>query len=103
MIPIKNSDQRIHDFVANKIRDFRKGQNLSQEEFSKHVELSRVSIANIETGNQKPTLELVWRISSIFAISIDYFFPNELDLLESQGKKQALNFISELEEMIGQE
>lgn len=101
MITIKNNDPRIHDFVASKIRDLRRERKLSQDEFSKHVDLSRVSIANIETGNQKPTLELVWKISSIFSISIDYFFPNELDFLESKGKTQALDFINELEEMIG--
>ena len=100
MKPIRNNDQQIYEFVASKIRDFRKEQRLSQDEFSKYVELSRVSIANIETGNQKPTLDLIWRISSIFAINIGYFFPDDLDLLKSKGKEQALNFINDLEELI---
>ena len=95
----KNNDQLLYDFVASKIRDFRKDKGLSQDEFSKQVELSRVSIANIELGNQKPTLDLIWRISSIFAVDINDFFPNEIDLLKSQGKNQTVEFINELMEM----
>ncbi|MBA4300485.1 MAG: hypothetical protein C0433_10350 [Cyclobacterium sp.] len=98
MYPVKNSEQLIYDFVASKVREFRKEQNLSQEEFSRYVDLSRVSIANIETGNQKPTLDLVWKISSIFAVKIDYFFPSEIDLLKSSGKNQTIDFINELME-----
>lgn len=98
MTPVKNNDQQLYEFVASKIRDFRKERKLSQDQFSKHVELSRVSIANIEIGNQKPTLDLIWRISSIFAVNIGYFFPSELDLLKSQGKEQTINFINELME-----
>lgn len=103
MVPNRNDDQQLYEFVASRIRDFRKEKKLSQEQFSKYVELSRVSIANIETGNQKPTLDLVWRISSIFTVNIDYFFPNQMDLLKSKGKDQTLSFINELEELIDQD
>lgn len=96
MYPVKISDQLIYEFVASKIRELRKNKNLSQEEFSKYVDLSRVSIANIEIGNQKPTLDLVWKISSIFAVKVDYFFPNEIDILKSSGKNQTVDFINEL-------
>lgn len=96
MKTIKNNEQLLYEFVASRIKDFRKERKLSQDEFSKQVELSRVSIANIELGNQKPTLDLVWKISSIFAINIDYFFPTEIDLLKLEGKKQTISFINEL-------
>lgn len=92
----KNNDQLLYEFVASRIKDFRKERKLSQDEFSKQVELSRVSIANIELGNQKPTLDLVWKISSIFAINIDYFFPTEIDLLKLDGKNRTISFINEL-------
>lgn len=98
MIATKSNDQQIYEFVASRIKNFRNEQKLSQDAFSKYVELSRVSIANIETGNQKPTLELVWRISSLFAVNIQYFFPTDMDLLKSQGKSQTLDFINELEQ-----
>lgn len=90
-----NSD--IYSFVATKIRDFRNERQLSQNAFSKFVNLSRVSIANIETGNQKPTLELIWKISTSFAIGIDHFFPSELDQLKSKGKVDTMNFLNELQ------
>ncbi|MBR09528.1 MAG: hypothetical protein CMP48_17820 [Rickettsiales bacterium] len=97
MTTAKENDRHIYTFVANRIKHLRKEQNLSQDQFSKYVHLSRVSIANIETGNQKPTLELIWKISSLFAVNIQYFFPNDMDILEAKGKNQALNLIKEIE------
>ncbi|MFY0689052.1 MAG: helix-turn-helix transcriptional regulator [Cyclobacteriaceae bacterium] len=97
---MKTPDQinsNIYSFVAAKIKDLRSERQLSQNEFSKHVNLSRVSIANIELGNQKPTLELVWKISTAFAIGIDRFFPTEFDQLKNKGKMNTLNFLNELQ------
>ena len=94
------TEKSIYSYVALRIRHLRTQKNLSQNEFSQHVNLSRVSIANIEIGNQKPTLDLIWKLSSTFAVNVNYFFPVEADLLEVDGKENAANFLKELKESL---
>jgi putative transcriptional regulator len=60
--------------MKNRIRDFRKSKEITQEDLSKQVGVSRQSIISIENGKYNPSLELAYKISKTFDCSIEEVF-----------------------------
>lgn len=56
--------------LGERISSLRNQKGLTQEKLSSLLDLSRVSIVNIEKGRQKPSVYLLFRIAYIFNISI---------------------------------
>lgn len=66
--------------MENRIKDLRKLKQLTQEELSQLVGVSRQSIVAIETGKYNPSLKLAFKIAKQFDCSIeDVFFFGEGD------------------------
>lgn len=71
-------DQSIDAFyiyVGEKVRFHRKKARMDQETLSRHVNLSRTTIINIEKGRQRLSLEHAWLIAKVFGISFDDILP----------------------------
>jgi len=68
-------------YVAEKIKElrinFNAGEGISQSELAKLLGTATNTISRWETGNYRPKLEDLEKLSKIFAISILEFFPNE--------------------------
>jgi len=62
--------EEIYFVLGERIRAFRRQCDLTQEEFSDQVGLSRASIANIESGRQRIYLHDLDRMSEIFGIKL---------------------------------
>ncbi|NSL53240.1 helix-turn-helix transcriptional regulator [Calidifontibacillus erzurumensis] len=60
--------------MKNRIRELRKLNNLTQEELSIKVCVSRQSIIAIESGKYNPSLELAYNISKVFNCRIEDVF-----------------------------
>lgn len=60
--------------MKNKIRELRKKRNMTQEQLSQLVGVSRQSIIAIETGKYNPSLELAYNIAKQFNRSIEEVF-----------------------------
>jgi len=60
--------------MDNRIRDLRIKNNLTQEQLSKKVGVSRQSIVAIERGNYNPSLELAFKIAKEFGLPIEEVF-----------------------------
>lgn len=60
--------------MKNRIRELRKLNNLTQEELSIKVGVSRQSIIAIESGKYNPSLELAYNISKVFNCRIEDVF-----------------------------
>jgi putative transcriptional regulator len=60
--------------MKNRIRDLRKSKEITQEDLSKQVGVSRQSIISIENGKYNPSLELAYKISKTFDCSIEEVF-----------------------------
>lgn len=54
----------------------RKKANLSQNELSKKVNMSRASIVNIEKGRQHPPIHLLWEIAEILHTDVQNLIPD---------------------------
>ncbi len=55
--------ERLYEFVGRTIRQIRAEARLSQTALAKRCGLTRGSIANIELGNQRPTLHTLWTVA----------------------------------------
>ena len=72
-----------YEKLGRRIKKLREETNLSQEELSKKVGISRVSISQIEKGERKVSAEEISRISQIFNISSDILldFKKEIEVI----------------------
>lgn len=60
--------------MKNRIRELRKEKQITQEELSKQVGVSRQSIIAIESGKFNPSIELAYNISKVFNCMIEEVF-----------------------------
>lgn len=75
------------ELVAKKLKSIRNKKGLSQIQVAKIVGLSRVSIANIEIGNQKPNLQLVYKFAIAFRCSLNDILPKPEEVLDLESIK----------------
>ena len=54
------------------LKKIREDNNLTQEELAKKVNTSRSNIANYENNKNKPSVEVLEKLSLLFNVSIDY-------------------------------
>ena len=60
--------------MKNKIKVFRAINDLTQESLAKKVRVSRQTINAIEKGKYLPSLDLAFKISKLFEVSIEEIF-----------------------------
>lgn len=60
--------------MENRIRELRKTKQMTQEQLSQLVGVSRQSIVAIETGKYNPSLKLAFKIAKQFECSIEDVF-----------------------------
>ena len=66
--------------IGQRIRHFRKGQGLSQEELAERVHISTTHMSHIETANTKPSFGVIVALAIALNVSIDYLvFGDERD------------------------
>ncbi|WP_047986136.1 helix-turn-helix transcriptional regulator [Ornithinibacillus californiensis] len=65
--------------MKTKIREKRTERNMTQEELSQLLEVSRQTIISLEKGKYKPSLVLAHKLAQIFECSIEELFIFEGD------------------------
>lgn len=68
--------------MKNKLKDYRKDAELSQEDLAKAVGVSRQSINAIERGRYDPSLELAFKLSEYFDCQIGDLFEPDIQISE---------------------
>jgi transcriptional regulator with XRE-family HTH domain len=65
---VKSKRKRVsnYEFIVHRIKELRKAKGWDQQQFSKKIGLSRVSVSNIERGRHKISLEQFERICKVF-------------------------------------
>lgn len=64
--------------LREKIKTERLKLNLSQEELSEEIFVSRVTVSNWETGKTYPDIESLLLLSKVFSVSVDYSVKEEV-------------------------
>lgn len=72
---IKKDDKNVIDFkmVGNRIRKIRKLRKITQSELAAACGCTNNHLSAIENGINKPSIELIMKISLILDASVDYF------------------------------
>ena len=63
--------------MENKIKQYRKLKNITQEEMAALLNVTRQSYINYESGETEPSFETLKKISKILNVSIDSLLNNE--------------------------
>ncbi|NJD02417.1 MAG: helix-turn-helix transcriptional regulator [Ruminiclostridium sp.] len=66
--------------MKNSLRELRQQDNMTQEELGELLNVSCQTIISIESGRYNPSLELAFKISWIFMLSIEKIFIFEEDV-----------------------
>jgi len=62
--------------MKNRLKVMRAERNWTQEELGKRVGVSRQAIHALETEKHDPSLDLAYRISKEFAVTVEQIFEN---------------------------
>lgn len=62
-------------FIGEKIKEFRKKNNLNQSDLAKRIGVSNTSISEYERGNVNIDADTLFQIAEVFEIKVDDFFP----------------------------
>ena len=72
-------------YNPNSIKELRLSIKLTQERFAAKCGISRQYLNNLEQGKQKPTTDILDKISETFGVDDIYFFTPRLACVQSEG------------------
>lgn len=70
--------------VGNKIKAFRERQGLSQDHLADYLNLSRVTISMIESGDRTIDMEKLERLANLFGVELSVFFSDDEGKFETE-------------------
>jgi transcriptional regulator with XRE-family HTH domain len=81
-------DHRLYSLIGARVRRIRESQTprMSQEDLARILELKRTSITNIERGNQKLTVDAIYRLCERFGLGIHEIMPPVSDVTCAQER-----------------
>lgn len=59
--------------VGNKIKNLRKSQKITQQDFADKIGVSRSTLSCYEIGQRTPSLKTLQHIADMFGVGLDYF------------------------------
>ncbi len=60
--------------MKNRIEEIRKARGVKQEELAKALGVSRQTISSLENGRYNPSVELAYKLSKYFGMTIEEVF-----------------------------
>lgn len=92
-------DFDLYEITGLKIKNFRENLKISQTDLGEIVELTRSSIANIESGRQKVQIDTLYKIAQTLEVEIQDLLPKLVDLTsDNRDMFDMKNYDKELQE-----
>lgn len=60
--------------MKNRVEEIRKARGVNQEELAKALGVSRQTISSLENGRYNPSIELAYKLSKYFGMTIEEVF-----------------------------
>lgn len=79
-------NEELHREIGFRIQQRRRIQRISQEELAAMLEVSRSSVANIERGRQKLSVQVLWQISQALRSEFSSLLPEPANLDDQRSK-----------------
>ena len=76
--------ERLYELVGQKVERQRREAKLSQTQLAQRCGFARGSIANIESGRQRPTLHTLWTLADALSIDMRSLLPSPDEFLTSE-------------------
>ncbi|MFW3588922.1 helix-turn-helix domain-containing protein [Vagococcus fluvialis] len=73
--------------IANKLKNKRKEHNLTQEQISQKLHVSRQTISNWETGKSVPDIYNLVELSNLYDISLDELIKEDIVMMKELKKE----------------
>lgn len=85
--------------LTQQIKKLRIGQNLSQDDVTEKLYISRQAISKWENGEATPDIDKLVQLAEIFGVSLDYLVlgkePEKEIVVEQRGKMNGWEFLNE--------
>jgi len=78
--------EQLYIAIGSRIKRIREAADMTQEDLARILELKRTSITNIERGNQKPTLDTLYRLCERFGLEISKLIPPVSEVTREDGR-----------------
>ena len=82
--------------ISNQIKNYRKQKNLSQEELTEKIYVSRQTISNWETGKSYPDVHNLLLLSTLYDISIDELIKGDVEMMKEKITSNELQSLSKM-------
>ena len=82
-------NEELNKIISSKVETIRKENGLTQASLAQILGLTRVSICNIELGNQKLSADKIYVLCCIFNVEPTYFFP-EIKKIDFYGLRKVV-------------
>lgn len=76
--------ERLYELVGRKVERQRREAKLSQTQLAQSCGFARGSIANIESGRQRPTLHTLWALADALRVDMRSLLPSPEEFLMSE-------------------
>ena len=93
--------ERLYELVGRNLARRRREARCSQTQLAKRCGLARGSVANIESGNQRPTLHTLWILANALGIDVRSLLPAQDELLGSEGGTTSARISNRLKKVAG--
>ena len=80
--------------MGDRLRELRLRKNMSQEEISKQIGITRSAYSHYEINNRQPVYETLIKLSTFFDVSLDYIIGGESIKNESSASPEAIEITS---------
>jgi len=84
--------------VALKLREYRKINNMTQDEVAKHLKIARVTYSRYESGEHEMTYESLAILSTLYSVSIDSLLGRSNPEILSKHEVYIINKLRSLDE-----
>lgn len=83
---------RLYVLIGERIRQIREAQTprMSQGGLAEILGLKRTSVTNIEQGNQKPTLDTLYRLCEHFGVEISHVVPRLTEVIRAEPEARSI-------------
>jgi transcriptional regulator with XRE-family HTH domain len=84
----------LYFYVGKRIREFREGCGMSQEDLAKGIGVARTTLIRFESGAQRIPLEVIYRAAILFKIRVDQLLPEANAKLLKTTEQAFLEFLA---------
>ena len=94
--------ERLYELVGQKVERQRREAKLSQTQLAQRCGFARGSIANIESGKQRPTLHTLWSLADALSVDMRSLLPSPEEFLASETDNENPKITGRLKKAAGE-